>query len=63
MADDNASLVEAAFRCYLAQDRESALALYADDFSFTSPQDDHIDKAAFWTVPTLVDTEQVSEFP
>jgi len=48
MVSDNASLVEAAFRCYLAQDRESAFALYADDFSFTSPQDDHIDKAAFF---------------
>jgi ketosteroid isomerase-like protein len=48
MADDNASLVQAAVRCYLAQDRESAFALYADDFSFTSPQDDHIGKAAFF---------------
>jgi ketosteroid isomerase-like protein len=48
MADHNVSIVEAAFRYYLAQDRESASALYADDFSFTSPQDDHIDKAAFF---------------
>lgn len=25
-----------------------AVGLYAEDFSFTSPQDDHIDKAAFF---------------
>ncbi|WP_030927274.1 nuclear transport factor 2 family protein [Streptomyces sp. NRRL S-646] len=42
-----ADVVEAAFRYYWSQDREAALALYAEDFSFTSPQDDHIDKAAF----------------
>ncbi|MEU6069344.1 nuclear transport factor 2 family protein [Streptomyces sp. NPDC047082] len=41
-------VVEAAFRHYLAQDRAAALPLCADDFTFTSPQDDHIDKAAFF---------------
>jgi ketosteroid isomerase-like protein len=43
-----ASVVEAAFRHYRSQDRAAALPLYADDFTFTSPQDDHIDKAAFF---------------
>ncbi|MGW3186003.1 nuclear transport factor 2 family protein [Kitasatospora sp. NPDC001119] len=43
-----ASVVEAAFRCYRSQDREAALPLYAEDFTFTSPQDDRIDKAAFF---------------
>ncbi|WP_369393458.1 nuclear transport factor 2 family protein [Streptomyces sp. CG1] len=43
-----ASVVEAAFRYYLSQDREAALLLYTDDFTFTSPQDDHIDKATFF---------------
>ncbi|MFJ8113721.1 nuclear transport factor 2 family protein [Streptomyces sp. NPDC096132] len=41
-------VVEAAFRHYRAQDRAAAVLLYADDFTFTSPQDDHIDKAAFF---------------
>ncbi|SES48891.1 SnoaL-like domain-containing protein [Streptomyces sp. yr375] len=41
-------VVEAAFRCYRSQDRAAALPLYADDFTFTSPQDDHIGKAAFF---------------
>lgn len=48
MADDLVGIVEAAFRYYLAQDRDAAVALYADEFRFTSPQDDHIDKAAFF---------------
>ncbi|MEV6050874.1 nuclear transport factor 2 family protein [Streptomyces sp. NPDC052107] len=43
-----ASVVEAALRHYRSQDREAALPLYADDFTFTSPQDDHIGKAAFF---------------
>ncbi|MES4891468.1 nuclear transport factor 2 family protein [Streptomyces sp. NPDC096012] len=43
-----AGVVEAAFRHYRSQDRAAALPLYADDFTFTSPQDDHIGKAAFF---------------
>ncbi|WP_433454077.1 nuclear transport factor 2 family protein [Streptomyces sp. CA-142005] len=43
-----ASVVEAAFRHYRSQDREAALPLYADDFTFTSPRDDRIGKAAFF---------------
>ncbi|MFF4505224.1 nuclear transport factor 2 family protein [Streptomyces sp. NPDC001401] len=41
-------IVEEAFRHYRSQDREAAHALYADGFTFTSPRDDHIDKAAFF---------------
>jgi ketosteroid isomerase-like protein len=42
------TVVEQAFAAYREQDRERALPLYADDLAFTSPQDDHIDKAAFF---------------
>ncbi|MEV5279536.1 nuclear transport factor 2 family protein [Streptomyces sp. NPDC051994] len=48
MSDDPVRIVEAAFRYFRSQDREAALPLYADDFTFTSPQDDHIDRAAFF---------------
>lgn len=48
MTDKPEAVVRAAFQYYLAQDHDSAFALYGDDFSFTSPQDDHIDKAAFF---------------
>ncbi|MFH8570370.1 nuclear transport factor 2 family protein [Streptomyces sp. NPDC017993] len=40
-------IVRACFAGYLAQDREAMDRLLAEDFVFTSPQDDHIDKAAF----------------
>ena len=39
--------VRAMFDAYLAQDRAAAERLLAGDFSFTSPQDDHIGKAAY----------------
>ncbi|HEX8918343.1 MAG TPA: nuclear transport factor 2 family protein [Chloroflexota bacterium] len=43
----NTDIVRASFNAYRAQDRDTAERLLADDFSFTSPQDDHIDKEAF----------------
>jgi ketosteroid isomerase-like protein len=39
--------VRANFDAYLRQDRAACEALLSDDMTFTSPQDDHIDKAAF----------------
>ena len=44
----NAGVVRACFESYLKQDRDAAESLIADDFLFTSPQDDHIDRAAFF---------------
>lgn len=40
--------VRAVFDAYLAQDRAAAQRLIADDFMFTSPQDDHIDRATYF---------------
>jgi ketosteroid isomerase-like protein len=40
--------VRAMFNSYLRQDRDVAERLLADRFVFTSPQDDHIDRAAFF---------------
>lgn len=48
MINSPTDVVEAAFRHYRSQNREAAFALYAEDFSFTSPRDDHIDKEAFF---------------
>ena len=39
--------VRAMFAAYRTQDRRSAERLLAPDFVFTSPQDDHIDRAAY----------------
>lgn len=44
----HADVVRALVQSYLAQDASAADRLIADDFSFTSPQDDHIDKATFF---------------
>ncbi|QKW08760.1 hypothetical protein HUT18_22660 [Streptomyces sp. NA04227] len=46
MAD--VDVVRACLDSYLAQDRAAAEALIAEDFVFTSPHDDHIDRAAFF---------------
>jgi ketosteroid isomerase-like protein len=40
--------VRAMFSSYLRQDRDAAERLVADRFVFTSPQDDRIDRAAFF---------------
>ncbi|MEU6732042.1 nuclear transport factor 2 family protein [Streptomyces physcomitrii] len=41
-------VVRAVLESYLAQDRARAEQLIAPDYVFTSPQDDHIDRAAFF---------------
>ncbi|MBL1094693.1 nuclear transport factor 2 family protein [Streptomyces sp. NPDC001739] len=46
----NIDIVRAGFAAYLAQDRDAIDRLLADDFVFTSPQDDHIDRATFLEV-------------
>jgi ketosteroid isomerase-like protein len=43
----NTDVVEAAFEAYRGQDRAAMERLLAEDFVFTSPQDDHLDKTAF----------------
>lgn len=41
-------VVRACFAGYRAQDRAAAERLIADDYVFTSPQDDHINRTAFF---------------
>ena len=48
MPQSNADTVRAFYASYLAQDRAAAERLVAEEFVFTSPQDDHIDRAAFF---------------
>jgi ketosteroid isomerase-like protein len=47
MSTDQENTVRAHFDACLAQDRDVAARLLADDFVFTSPQDDHIGKGAY----------------
>jgi ketosteroid isomerase-like protein len=56
------------FESYLTQDRDTADRLLAEEFAFTSPQDDHIDKAAFFercfpTADRLVSQEMLYVVP
>jgi ketosteroid isomerase-like protein len=44
----NTDTVRAVFDAYRQQDRDTMDRLLADEFVFTSPQDDHIDKTAFF---------------
>jgi ketosteroid isomerase-like protein len=61
-------IVRAMFESYLTQDRDTADRLLAEEFAFTSPQDDHIDKAAFFercfpTADRLVSQEMLYVVP
>jgi ketosteroid isomerase-like protein len=47
-ADQPTDVVRRLFACYLEQDRVGAEKLIGDEFSFTSPQDDHIDRARYF---------------
>ena len=41
-------LVRQCYATYETKDRQSLEKLIADDFSFSSPQDDHIDRATYF---------------
>ncbi|HEY0037950.1 MAG TPA: nuclear transport factor 2 family protein [Longimicrobium sp.] len=47
--DTTADLVRRYFSAYQAADREQLEALLADDFTFTSPWDDHISRATYFS--------------
>ncbi len=47
-ADAMVSTVRALFAAFLERRRDAAEALIADDFTFTSPYDDVIDRAAYF---------------
>ena len=47
-AGRNAEIIRSYFAAYKAKDRKRVEKLLSDDFSFTSPYDDAIDKAAYF---------------
>jgi ketosteroid isomerase-like protein len=49
MSDENkATIIRAVFAAYMANDRKAVEDALADDFRFTSPYDDRIDKASYF---------------
>jgi ketosteroid isomerase-like protein len=47
-AADKTAIIRALFAAYLANDRQFVEGVLADDFRFTSPYDDNIDKATYF---------------
>ena len=45
---DRANLIRGLFAAYLANDRASVEDAFADDFRFTSPYDDNLDKVTYF---------------
>ena len=48
MADDIVAIVRASYEAYVAKDRAAIEALIAEDFHFTSPLDNRIDRATYF---------------
>ena len=48
IAGNRADLIRNLFAAYMANDREAVAAAFTDDFRFTSPYDDEIDKATYF---------------
>jgi len=45
---DKTEIIRALFAAYLSNDRKAVEASFTDDFRFTSPYDDEIDKATYF---------------
>jgi hypothetical protein len=43
-------LIPIYFKAYETKDRSAVESTLSDDFTFTSPHDDHIDRAHIWSV-------------
>jgi ketosteroid isomerase-like protein len=60
---DKANIIRAVFAAYLANDRAAVEACFTDDFRFTSPFDDEIDRAAYfancWRVADWIDRHRI----
>jgi ketosteroid isomerase-like protein len=62
---DREKTIRALFAAYLANDRQSIEDFLADDFRFTSPYDDEIDKATYfarcWRVSDWIERHQLEK--
>jgi ketosteroid isomerase-like protein len=59
MPEDITSIARACYHAYVAKDREAIEALIADDFRFTSPLDNGIDRERYFAIcwPNSANTE------
>jgi ketosteroid isomerase-like protein len=64
MSDQSkADIIRALFAAYLSNDRKAVEEAFADDFRFTSPYDDEIDKATYfarcWRVTDWIERHEL----
>src|SRR3954471_3463728 len=65
MSHKKSDIIRALFAAYMASDRKAVEACFTDDFTFTSPYDDRIDKATYfarcWRVPDWIARQQLEK--
>jgi ketosteroid isomerase-like protein len=65
MASGKLDLVRAVFAAYLANDRKAVEDYFTDDFRFTSPYDDALDKANYfarcWQSPDWIEQQDIEK--
>src|SRR3954469_13082453 len=65
MSQDKSDIIRALFAAYMSNDRASVENSFAEDFRFTSPYDDAIDKATYfarcWRVPDWIERQQLEK--
>ncbi len=65
MGANKSELIRALFAAYMSNDRASVENSFADDFRFTSPYDDRIDKATYfarcWRVSDWIERQQLEK--
>jgi ketosteroid isomerase-like protein len=65
MASGKPDIIRAVFAAYLANDRKAVADYLTDDFRFTSPYDDGIDKATYfarcWQKPDWIERHELEK--
>src|SRR3954452_17805437 len=65
MPQNKSDIIRALFAAYMSNDRASVENSFADDFTFTTPYDDRIDKASYfercWRVPDWIERQQLEK--
>jgi ketosteroid isomerase-like protein len=65
MPQDKSDIIRALFAAYMSNDRASVENSFSDDFTFTSPYDDRIDKASYfercWRVSDWIERQQLEK--
>ena len=63
MSGSKSDIIRALFAAYMANDREAVENSFTDDFRFTSPYDDSIDKATYfercWRASDWIERQQL----